>query len=297
MQGEGGQASIFDGQAVSFGSAVKVEMTASGMVRLDAANIHVYTPQEINIYRSRIWCDEKVKGITPSGTKSNPPTGRGDDGFTFNNEFNVYVHVSVLCGTDFVCYRPFKDDPEETETPKEWVNWLILADHVRAGLTVVAGVAIGAGYLASVFITGGATLAAAGSMVAFAAPAGIQLPKVLITTKTLTDVAFWGSATVTATNIVVKVNDSAAYVTGYNVIGSTFGQKPYEFVRDTSKIGSDIVFAFGLQNIMVYGTNRNRREEVQSEGCRETDFYVTPEGTAIPSESYHSLSNVDARKW
>ncbi len=27
------------------------------------------------------------------------------------------------------------------------------------------------------------------------------------------------------------------------------------------------------------------------------DFYVTPGGTAIPKESYHALSNIDARKW
>ena len=28
-----------------------------------------------------------------------------------------------------------------------------------------------------------------------------------------------------------------------------------------------------------------------------SDFYVTPGGTAIPKESYHSMSNVDVRKW
>lgn len=30
---------------------------------------------------------------------------------------------------------------------------------------------------------------------------------------------------------------------------------------------------------------------------KTADFYVTPEGSAIPQSMYHSLSDVDARKW
>ena len=33
------------------------------------------------------------------------------------------------------------------------------------------------------------------------------------------------------------------------------------------------------------------------EGGSGADFYVTPGGTAIPKEYYHSLSDIDVRKW
>lgn len=159
MQGGGGQTGISDGQAVSFGSTTKAELTASGLVRLEAATIHAYTPQEINMYRSRARCEEKGKDIIPKGTKSNPPTGTGDAGFTFNNEFNALSSVNVLCGTDFIRYKPYEDDPEETEPDDGGFSWGKLAGHCLAGLAVVGAVAVGAGYLASIVFSGGATAA------------------------------------------------------------------------------------------------------------------------------------------
>ncbi len=159
LQGGGGQASVTDVRAVAFESSTKTELTASGTVRLKAAKIYAYTPQEINMYRSQNRCEEKGKDIIPSGTKSNPPTGTGDDGFTFNNEFNALSSVSVLCGTDFTRYRPFQDEPEETEPDEGGFSWGKLAGHCLAGLAVVGVVALGAGYLASIVFTGGATAA------------------------------------------------------------------------------------------------------------------------------------------
>ncbi len=159
MQGDGGQASVNDVRAVAFESNTKTELTASGTVRMEAAKIHAYTPQEINMYRSQSRCEEKGKDIIPSGTKSNPPTGTGDDGFTFNNEFNAMSSISVMCGTDFIRYKPYQDDPEETEPDEEGFSWGKLVGHCLAGLTVVGAVALGAGYLASIVFTGGATAA------------------------------------------------------------------------------------------------------------------------------------------
>lgn len=111
------------------------------------------------MYRSQSRCEEKGKDIIPSGTKSNPPTGTGDDGFTFNNEFNAMSSISVMCGTDFIRYKPYQDDPEETEPDEEGFSWGKLVGHCLAGLTVVGAVALGAGYLASIVFTGGATAA------------------------------------------------------------------------------------------------------------------------------------------
>ena len=159
MQGGGGQTDISDGQAVSFESMTKAVLTASGPVRLEAATIRAYTPQEINMYRSRARCEEKGKDIIPNGTKSNPPTGTGDAGFTFNYEFNALSSVNVLCGTDFIRYKPYEDDPEETEPDDGGFSWGKLAGHCLAGLAVVGAVAVGAGYLASIVFTGGATAA------------------------------------------------------------------------------------------------------------------------------------------
>ena len=160
MQGSGGQAALCDGNAVTFGSSARMELTASGLVRMEAEKIHAYTPQEINMFRSGAHCEQKGRDIIPNGTKSNPPTGSGDAGFTFNNEFNALSNVSVLCMTDFIRYKPYKDDPEETEPDEEeGFSWGKLAGYCLAGLTVVGGVALGAGYVASVIFTGGATAA------------------------------------------------------------------------------------------------------------------------------------------
>ena len=44
-------------------------------------------------------------------------------------------------------------------------------------------------------------------------------------------------------------------------------------------------------------TMEPERPKTGSEGGSKADFYVTPEGSAIPHADYHSLSDLDARKW
>lgn len=50
FSGKGGEASVSDRDKVFFGSARKVKITASDIIRVDASNISVQTPLEINIY-------------------------------------------------------------------------------------------------------------------------------------------------------------------------------------------------------------------------------------------------------
>ena len=76
--GSGAWAAVSDGKAVMFGSGTRMELMAAGPVRLEAARIHTYTPQEINMFKSPAYYEERVKDIIPNGTRSNPPTGTGD---------------------------------------------------------------------------------------------------------------------------------------------------------------------------------------------------------------------------
>ena len=71
------------------------------------------------MFKSPVYCEEREKDIIPSGTRSNPPTGTGDAGFMLNYEFNAMSGVSILCGQEFTRYRPYNDDPEETELDSE----------------------------------------------------------------------------------------------------------------------------------------------------------------------------------
>ena len=159
LQGAGGQTAVSDGKEVMFGSSSRMELTAAGSVRLEAARIHAYTPQEINMFKSPAYCEEREKDIIPSGTRSNPPTGTGDAGFTFNYEFNAMSDVSILCGQEFTRYRPYNDDPEETELDLDGFCWEELLGNCLAGLAAVGTVTALAAYGASVVFTGGATAA------------------------------------------------------------------------------------------------------------------------------------------
>ena len=91
--------------------------------------------------------------IRSHGANNNPPTGAGDAGFTFNNEFNALSAVSVLCGSKFVQYKPFQDEPEE-----DAFSVGELAFKTVLGLAAVGGLAI---YAASLVMSAGATAPAA----------------------------------------------------------------------------------------------------------------------------------------
>ncbi len=154
MQGGGGKTVIADGKMVTCGSNSKIKMTASGQVRMEAARIHAYTPQEINMYRNITCCEAKGNEIAPKGTKSNPPTGTGDAGFTFNNEFNAMSDTGILCAYEFIRYNPFHDAPEEQANNTDVLCEVLI--NMEIGLAVVGGVALLAGYAAAVFFSGGA---------------------------------------------------------------------------------------------------------------------------------------------
>ncbi len=83
--------------------------------------------------------------IRSHGANNNPPTGAGDAGFTFNNEFNALSAVSVLCGSKFVQYKPFQDEPEE-----DAFSVGELAFKTVLGLAAVGGLAIYAASLVMV---------------------------------------------------------------------------------------------------------------------------------------------------
>ncbi len=157
--GSGAWAAVSDGKAVMFESSSRMELTAAGPVRLEAARIHAFTPQEINMFKSPAYCEEREKDIIPSGTRSNPPTGTGDAGFMLNYEFNAISDVSILCGQEFTRYRPYNDDPEETELDLDGFCWEELLGNCLAGLAAVGTVTALAAYGASVVLTGGATAA------------------------------------------------------------------------------------------------------------------------------------------
>lgn len=87
---------------------------------------------------------------------SNPPTGGSDSGFTMSFEFNGLSRSGVLCGEDFIRYRPFKDSPEEILVEEEF-DWGALWGNVAIGLGVVTAVVGGVVYCASIAFTGGAS--------------------------------------------------------------------------------------------------------------------------------------------
>lgn len=154
FQGGNGKVTLSDGKTIAFTGMDKLEIIASGTIQLAAANIYGQVPLEINMYRARAYCEAKGKGITAKGTKSNPPTATGDVGFTINNEFNASSQTCVMYGKQFIQYRPFEDDPEETD---ELFDGWAFAGHILAGVGVVAAVAVGTGYAASLVFTSGAT--------------------------------------------------------------------------------------------------------------------------------------------
>ena len=54
----GAWAAVSDGKAVMFESSSRMELTAAGPVRLEAARIHAYTPQESNDTAGRRVCEQ-----------------------------------------------------------------------------------------------------------------------------------------------------------------------------------------------------------------------------------------------
>ena len=83
--------------------------------------------EELSDGRLEVWGMPVKKNMLVSmvmlrGTESNPPTGGSDSGFTMSFEFNGLSRSCVLCGEDFIRYRPFKDSPEEILVDEEF-DW------------------------------------------------------------------------------------------------------------------------------------------------------------------------------
>ena len=157
FHGKGGETGISDQEKIYLSSAGSIRMTSVGTIKIKASDIRAETPLEINMYRSEGAGRARQKDIKAKGTRSNPPTGGSDSGFTMNFEFNGLSKSGVLCGYEFIKYRPFLDAPEEIPIDESAFDWGALVGNVLGGLAIVAGVTALAVYGASVVFSGGAT--------------------------------------------------------------------------------------------------------------------------------------------
>ena len=69
-----------------------------------------------------------------------------------------------------------------------------------------------------------------------------------VSSETMVSAAILTGYTGTASNMLVKVNDSVAGLTGINVMAGAMGQANYQLLKGTSKGGSDEVIGLGLLN-------------------------------------------------
>ena len=120
----------------------------------------------MRIHRRRSICSSHLRTVRkerrisfPAGQGAIRQRGTGDAGFMLNYEFNAMSDVSILCGQEFTRYRPYNDDPEETELDLDGFCWEELLGNCLAGLAAVGTVTALAAYGASVVLTGGATAA------------------------------------------------------------------------------------------------------------------------------------------
>ena len=77
VQGSGGQAALCEGSAVTFGSNARMELTASGLVRMEAEKIHAYTPAGNQHVQGAFPLRAKRQGYHPKRDKEHPLQGQG----------------------------------------------------------------------------------------------------------------------------------------------------------------------------------------------------------------------------
>ena len=100
---------------------------------------------------------------------------------------------------------------------------------------------------------------------------GIMLPTgAFVSGETIMTAAMTTGYTVTGSNMLVKVNDSMAGLTGNNVMAGAMGQANYQLVKETSAQASNKVMEFGLSNPRLYGTNNNTQRKSGSIKSEET---------------------------
>ena len=353
FQGGNGKASLSDGKAVAFTGMDKLEITAHGTIRLAATNIYGQVPLEINMYRARAYCEAKGKGIAAKGTKSNPPTGTGDEdvGMTLNNTVDAVAKIVVLCSDQIIKYKPFDDDLEETE---ESFDVGKLYGHFIAGLGVAAAVTGGAIYAASIVFTEGATAVfapyvigglaglcggagvygmfqndcqqgevssldsymatgmvsslegvvagvavsvtpyAAEMTVAGYAPYGMPLGNRFIGRDKLLDIVMMGESAITASNMMMKINDSMANITGQNPLADTLGWENYEAASTFFQMASNEIIMIGLSNPNLYGRNNYVDEGIKrTRVFKSKDPLVGEVATRIEQEFPNSVKGVN----
>ena len=78
-----------------------------------------------------------------------------------------------------------------------------------------------------------------------------------VSSETMVSAAILTGYTGTASNMLVKVNDYSAYLTGTNMMAGAMGQANYQLVKGTSAQVSNNVLELGLSNPRLYGTNNN----------------------------------------
>ena len=236
------------------------------------------------MFRSESRCSDKKKRVSAKGTRSNPPTGGTDSGFTMNFEFNALSKSGVLCGSDLIRYRPFMDAPGEIIIEPSF-DWGAFAGNILAGLTVVACVTVLAAYGASIVFSGGTTAVfctvpfSAEVMVSTAVPPGMFVGNMFISSDAMMTAAMGTGYTVTFSNMAVTVNDSMEYATGYNVIREAIGDRNYSDLRDVSQMGASIYFWEGIQHPQIYTNIQNAVSNTQNvpyEGG--TNAYKAPSG-------------------
>ena len=87
---------------------------------------------------------------------------------------------------------------------------------------------------------------------------GIMLPTgAFVSGETIMTAAMTTGYTMTGSNMLVKVNDSMAGLTGTNMMAGAMGQANYQLVKETSEQVSNNVLELGLSNPRLYGTNNN----------------------------------------
>ena len=78
---------------------------------------------------------------------------------------------------------------------------------------------------------------------------GIMLPTgAFVSGETIMTAAMTTGYTVTGSNMLVKVNDYSAYLTGTNMMTGAMGQANYQSIKGSSKAVTNWVISMGLSN-------------------------------------------------
>lgn len=124
----------------------KIEIISRNKIQMEAPDISIRMPQQIQTYRTALHIAEKEEQILLREGK-NPPTGgkaeNVDSYFGMNFQFNTLGKQGVLCGTEFVSYSPFNDAPEELPAPQNTISWgAVLGAIAFAAVAIVAAVSL-----------------------------------------------------------------------------------------------------------------------------------------------------------